>query len=85
MVFPQDREKWDSGSRYLRTGRPDQDGRFKITALPPGEYEAVALGFVEPGESSDPDFLDSVKSKATPFSINEGETKTLTLKLSPSS
>ena len=85
VVFPQDREKWNSASRYLRTGRPDQDGRFKITALPPGEYDAVALEFVEPGEQNDPDFLDSMKSKATPFSINEGETKTLTLKLLPSS
>jgi hypothetical protein len=85
VVFPQDREKWESGSRYLRIGRPDQDGRFKVTALPPGEYEAVALEFVEPGEQSDPDFLDSVKSKATAFSIGEGETKTLNLKLSPPS
>jgi hypothetical protein len=82
VVFPQERERWGSGSRYVRSSRPDQDGRFKITGLPPGEYSAVAVEYVEPGEQTDPDFLERIKPKATPFSINEGETKTLDLKLS---
>jgi hypothetical protein len=86
VVFPQDRDRWGvTGVRYMKSGRPDQDGRFKIAALPPGEYAAVAVDYVEPGESSDPEFLERVRIRATPFSIGEGETKTLDLKLSTSS
>jgi len=83
VVFPQDRDRWGAtGVRYMKSGRPDQDGRFKIVAVPPGDYAAVALDYVEPGESSDPEFLERVRMRATPFSIGEGETKTLDLKLS---
>jgi hypothetical protein len=86
VIFPQDRDRWGAtGVRYMKSGRPDQDGRFKIVAVPPGDYAAVALDYVEPGESSDPDFLERVRMRATPFSIGEGETKTLDLKLSTSS
>jgi protocatechuate 3,4-dioxygenase beta subunit len=86
VVFPQDRDRWGvTGVRYMKSGRPDQDGRFKIAALPPGDYAAVAMDYVEPGESSDPEFLERVRMQATPFSIGEGEAKTLDLKLSTSS
>jgi hypothetical protein len=85
VVFSQDRERWTGTSRYQGTGRPDQDGRFKITGLPPGEYYVVAVDRLEPGESGDPDFLERVRSKATSFSLNEGETKTVDLKINTSS
>jgi carboxypeptidase family protein len=85
VVFAQDRERWGYMSRYVSTGRPDQDGRFKIRNLPAGQYQAVALDFVEPGEATDPEFLDRVQSKATAFSLKDGEAKTLDLKLNSSS
>ena len=50
-----------------------------------GLFDLPALDYVEPGESSDPDFLERVRMRATPFSIGEGETMTLDLKLSTSS
>jgi len=62
-------------------GRPDQDGRFKVRNLPPGTYYAVALEYVEPGESSDPEFLEKIRDRASRFSLNDGETKVLDLKL----
>src|SRR5262249_19649628 len=37
IVFPQDRDKWTT-PRYLKLSRPDQDGRYKVNGLPPGEY-----------------------------------------------
>src|SRR5262249_31243047 len=40
VVFPQDRDRW-TVSRYLRLLRPDQDGRYKVNGLPPGEYYVV--------------------------------------------
>ena len=60
---------------------PDQDGRFKIRALPPGRYYAIALDYVDPNDSGDPEFLDRIRTKATMFSLNDGETKALDLKL----
>jgi hypothetical protein len=81
IVFAQDRDKWTGNSRYQGTGRPDQDGRFKISGLPPGDYYIVAVDRIESGESSDPDFLESLRSRATSLSLSEGETKTVDLRL----
>jgi hypothetical protein len=81
IVFAQDRDRWNPGTRYLRTSRPDQDGRFKVTGLPAGRYYAVALEYVEPGEASDPEFLERMMQKAVRFSLNDGETKTVDLKI----
>jgi len=81
LVFAQDRYKWDGMTRYRSQGRPDQDGRFKIRALPPGAYYGIALQSVDAGESLDPDFLERISSKATKFSLADGETKSFDLKL----
>jgi hypothetical protein len=81
VVFAQDRERWKPGSRYLRSSRPDQDGRFKVTGLPAGQYYAVALAYIEPGDASDPEFLERVTQKAVRFSLNDGEVKTMDLKI----
>ncbi|HEX7139236.1 MAG TPA: carboxypeptidase-like regulatory domain-containing protein, partial [Vicinamibacterales bacterium] len=81
IVFSQDREQWTGNTRYRNQGRPDQEGRFKIRGLPAGRYYAVALENIDPGDAGDPDFLDRVRTKGTMFSMNDGETKALDLKL----
>jgi hypothetical protein len=85
VVFAQDRDKWTPNSRYTRTGRPDQDGRFKVTGLPPGEYHVVALDYVDPSEWTEPEYLERVRSKATSVTINEGETKSVDLRITTAS
>ena len=62
-------------------GRPDQDGKYKLISLPPGNYYAIALDYVEQGANTDPEFLERVKERATEFSMTEAENKTLHLKL----
>lgn len=81
VVFPRDREHWGFASRYLGGGRPDQDGKYRVRSLPAGDYYAIALDYVEQGAGTDPEFLDRVKDRATEFSLNDGETKTLDLRL----
>jgi carboxypeptidase family protein len=82
VIFPDDEIKWASPSRYLRTARPDQDGLFKIRALPPDDgYLAVAVDYLEQGEGADPEFLASVKVGATRFRLGAGESATVNLKL----
>jgi hypothetical protein len=85
VVFPQDRDKWTPSSRYMRTVRPDQDGRYKVNGLPPGEYRVIALDYVDPNEWNSPEFLDGIRSKAMSFSVNEGETKTVDLRITAAS
>lgn len=81
VVFARDRDRWTPGSRYLRSARPDQDGRFKVTGLPAGDYHVVALDYIEQGAETDPETLEQLESKAAAFSLDDGETKTLDLKL----
>ena len=87
VVFARDREKWTlPQTRYIRPGQPDQDGRFKVTGLPAGEYYAIALDYVDFGEMNDPEFLDRIKDRATVFTLDDGGTKVLDLRISsPSS
>ena len=86
VVFPKDRDQWTPNSRYMRTSRPDQDGRFKVNGLPPGAYYIVALDYLDTsGDWNDPESLDRLRSRATTFSVNEGETKTVDLKIATAS
>src|SRR5262249_53524494 len=65
VIFARDQERWTGATRFISTGRPDQDGRFRIRGLPPAEYYSIALDYVEPGESGDPEFLDKLKTRAS--------------------
>ncbi len=79
VIFPDDRAQWHFQSRRLAFSRPDRDGRFTATGLPPGEYLAIALDTIEPGEQTDPEFLERVRPRATRFSLADGEAKTMYL------
>jgi protocatechuate 3,4-dioxygenase beta subunit len=81
IVFSQDRERWTDTGRYFRTGRPDQEGRYKVTGLPAGEYFAIALETVDPNETKSPEFLERASRSAIRFSLDEDETKSVDLKL----
>ena len=81
LVFPEEREQWTTQSRFMGSGRPDQQGRFKITGLPPGRYLVAAVDYLETGAERDPDLLGQLKSSATLVSLGEGESKTVSLKV----
>ena len=82
IAFADDPEKWGPHARFIQSARPDQQGRFTIRGLPPGRYLAIAVGYLEPGEEQDPDVLEAWRQGATPFTLSEGQTHTLELKLS---
>jgi hypothetical protein len=85
VLFPSDSTRWKAGSRYLRTARPDQDGRFRLTGIVPAEYHVVAIERFEPGQLYDTEFLERVRPKATAVTIREGETRTVDLKINTGS
>ncbi len=82
VVFPDDPAKWAFPSRFVKTARADQQGQFRIKALPADDrYLAVAVDYLEDGEGGDPQFLDQIKNRATRFALADGESKALDLKL----
>jgi hypothetical protein len=81
IAFAQDKEKWKIFGRYQGIGRPDQDGRFKISGLPPSDYFVIALDKVDPGQLTDPELLDAIRIRAIAVTIREGETRTVDLKI----
>lgn len=84
LVFPDDDARWSTSSRHIRTTRPDTEGRFQLTALPPSAgYRIVALTAIEDGQAFDPEFLASVRDRADRLALVEGETKAVELRLRP--
>ena len=82
VIFAQDRARWTVQTRFLSVSRPSRDDRFRARLLP-GDYYAVAMSEVESNAWTDPDFLSAVREHAVAFSIADGETKTVDLRLSP--
>jgi hypothetical protein len=83
VVFPADETRWTYQSRFIRTARPDQDGRFQIRGLPPLErYLAIAVHGLEDGQAGDPEFLARIRNGATDFSLGDGEIRALDLRFS---
>jgi hypothetical protein len=83
VIFPLNSERWGMQSRYLRAVRPDTNGRYSARNLPPSdEYGIIAVRNLEPGQSSDPAFLTRAREEAKPFTLAEGETKAVDVRLS---
>jgi hypothetical protein len=83
VVFPSDERLWTFQSRYIKAARPDQDGKYRVSTLPPYDsYLAIALQGLEDGQAGDPEFLASIKDDAARVAVKEGEAKAFDLKLS---
>lgn len=82
VIFSEDPQKWTVPmTRHIMSARPNQEGRFQLKNLPAGSYYAIALDYIAQGDWNDPEVLDRLKSKASRFSLDEGEVQTLDLRL----
>ena len=81
IVFANDADKWAEDSRFVRSARPDQEGKYQIRGLPPGDYLAVAIDYVEEGMWNDPEYLDSVRRYGQRLKLGENGTQAVALKL----
>jgi hypothetical protein len=81
VVFARDSQKWFDGSRWVRAVRPDQQGNYRVDGLPPGDYLAVAVDYVEDGAWNDAAFIESLRPHGEALILMEGETVTVALKL----
>jgi hypothetical protein len=83
IVFAEDAARWSEDSRFVRSARPDQQGEYLIRGLPPGDYLAVAVTYVEDGMWNDPEYLESLRVSAEKVRLAEAGTSALSLKLLP--
>jgi carboxypeptidase family protein len=82
VVFTDDQQKWNlAENRWMTSARADQQGQFKITHLPAGSYFAIAVEYVDEGEWRDPEWLARASRTAKKFTLDEGGTAALDLKL----
>ncbi len=87
LVFSTDRDRWYNGSRFFALAGLRPDGSFLVSGLPPGDYFAAAMDWLQPDEATggwqDPAFLDSVARRATKLTLTEGQKLPVSLKLIP--
>jgi len=81
VIVPADERRGWAQTRYVRVPRPDQDGRFRVRGLPQGRYYAVAVESLEQGREWDPAFQQIARDSGRNFTLTEGETLTLALKM----
>ena len=80
-IFPATAREGILGTRFTRTIRPDQQGRYQLRGMPPGDYVAVAVESLEQGGEWDPAFQQQMKPRGKSISLSEGQTATLDLTL----
>ena len=84
LVFPTDAQAWtDYGttSRRLKSARPNAQGRFGLSSLPPGDYFIVAIPDEQSADWIDPKTLDALARLATQISIGDGDHRTIDLRV----
>jgi hypothetical protein len=80
VLIPEDEAAWvDTGLLY-RT-RPDQNGVFRIDSVRPGDYLAIALELVESWQLQDPEYLATLRDRATRVTLREGQPQQLDLRV----
>jgi hypothetical protein len=70
-------------SRAIRVVRPDTEGRFQTRGIRPGRYVATAIEALEQGRQFAPEFQQQLRRSAREFTVREGETVTVDLRLTP--
>lgn len=81
LAFPADPSLWRPGARQIMTARPDQNGKFQIRGLPPGDYFLATVDPAEQGEWFEPAFLDEHRTGAAHVALGEGDVKTQDFKV----
>jgi len=82
LWFADDRARWKPQTRFIRTARPEADGRYRIRGLPPAAYLVIAVQYLEPGEELDVDRLEQFRKDAVRIDLRDAESRSLDLRLS---
>jgi hypothetical protein len=83
VLLPAEQQEPIVAARWIRTVRPDSNGRDVAVGLRPGRYVAVAVEALEHGRQFAPEFQEQLRRQAREIPPKEGESATLDLKLTP--
>ena len=70
-------------SDLYRVVTTDNSGRFRMSAVSPGDYKLFAWENVEPGAWQDPAFIGAYENAGRPIHIYEGTSENLQLQVMP--
>ena len=80
VVFSTHRAEWlTPGTRRYQTVRATGEGTFHLPAIPAGSYLAAVVPAEDRDRWADPDYLESLRPVATPFSATDGSTSKIAL------
>ncbi len=82
VLIPNDSKRRERRDAY-HTATTDQNGRFSLKGVEPGEYKLYAWGDLESGAYMDPDVVKPFESQAVDMSIHENGRESAQLKLIP--
>ena len=69
--------------RRIAVARPGPQGRFRAEHLAAGRYLAAAIADAPIEDLEDADFLESIRRVGKAFTVDEGASVTVDLKLTP--
>lgn len=77
-LIPADENRRATNASY-KTASTDQNGRFSIKGIRPGEYKIYAWEEIEAGAYQDPEFMKPHESAGKAVSLKEGGHETIQL------
>ena len=81
VIFPEDAALRVFPSRFVQSARPNQDGEFTVSGLPPSRYLAFAAQAIPRGAWTNLEYLARMAPAAERFSLGDGETRRISLPL----
>lgn len=84
IVFPASYREWIArgmSTRLTRSGRSGPKGAFALAAMPPRDYLILAVRDEQVPDLQNPAVFDALARSATSLTLVEGETRTVSLKL----
>ena len=83
VIQPADQKEAIVAARLVKTARPDTNGRFEVRGLRAGRYLATAIESMEQNRHYSPEFQKELRRGAREFTLREGESLALDLRLTP--
>jgi len=83
LAFSTTRDRWFTGSQYVKQRSGGANGSFDIDGLAPGDYFVIALERLDSTDWQTPDVLESLAQSATRVTVAEGQIVSTELRLVP--